>query len=82
MIVTRVEKHMIYPKNPYYKLLDEYCFRSKNLYNFANYQIRQKFFEESEYISYYEMDKLLKQEGMDFDYRNMPTAQSAQQTLF
>lgn len=27
------------------------------------------------------MDKLLKQEGMDFDYRNMPTAQSAQQTL-
>ena len=81
MIVTRVEKHMIYPKNPYYKLLDEYCFRSKNLYNFANYQIRQKFFEESEYISYYEMDKLLKQEGMDFDYRNMPTAQSAQQTL-
>jgi putative transposase len=27
------------------------------------------------------MDKLLKQEKMDFDYRNMPTAQSAQQVL-
>jgi len=27
------------------------------------------------------MDKLLKQKEMDFDYRNMPTAQSAQQVL-
>jgi len=27
------------------------------------------------------MDKLLKQKGMDFDYRNMPTAQSSQQIL-
>ena len=62
-------------------MLDEYCFKSKNLYNFANYQIRQKFCSESKYISYNQMDKLLKQEGMNTDYRNMPTAQSAQQTL-
>jgi len=27
------------------------------------------------------MDKLFKQEGMEFDYRNMPTTQSAQQCL-
>ena len=39
MKVNRVERHIIYPKNPYYKMLDEYCFKSKNLYNFANYQI-------------------------------------------
>jgi len=81
MKVARVEKHIIYPKNPYYKLLDEYCFKAKNLYNFANYQIRQKFCSEGKYISYYEMDKLLKQEGMNFDYKNMPIAQSAQQIL-
>ncbi|SET09364.1 RNA-guided endonuclease InsQ/TnpB family protein, partial [Anaerobranca gottschalkii] len=81
MKVNRVEKHIIYPKNPYYQMLDEYCFKSKNLYNFANYQIRQKFCKEGKYISYNQMDKLLKQEGMDNDYRNMPTAQSAQQTL-
>jgi len=81
MIVNRVEKHIIYPKNPYYKLLDEYCFKSKNLYNFVNYQIRQKFCKEGQYLSYNEMDKLLKQKGMDFDYRNMPTAQSSQQIL-
>ena len=81
MKANRVEKHIIYPKNPYYNILDEFCFKSKNLYNFANYQIRQKFCREGKYISYNEMDKLLKQEEMDFDYRNMPTAQSAQQVL-
>ena len=81
MKANRVERHIIYPKNPYYKMLDEYCFKSKNLYNFANYQIRQKFCSESKYISYNQMDKLLKQEGMNTDYRNMPTAQSAQQVL-
>ena len=81
MKVNRVERHIIYSKNPYYKMLDEYCFKSKNLYNFANYQIRQKFCKEGQYLSYNEMDKLLKQKGMDFDYRNMPTAQSSQQIL-
>lgn len=81
MKANRVERHIIYPKNPYYKMLDEYCFKSKNLYNFANYQIRQKFCSESKYISYNQMDKLLKQGGMNTDYRNMPTAQSAQQIL-
>ena len=81
MKANRVERHIIYPKNPYYKMLDEFCFKSKNLYNFANYQIRQKFCAEGKYISYNQMDKLLKQENMDFDYRNMPTAQSAQQIL-
>ena len=30
---TRVEKHIIKPNNKYYKILDEYCFKSKNLYN-------------------------------------------------
>ena len=81
MKANRVERHIIYPKNPYYKMLDEFCFKSKNLYNFANYQIRQKFCTEGKYISYNQIDKLLKQENMDFDYRNMPTAQSAQQIL-
>lgn len=81
MIVNRVEKHIVKLNNQYYKLLDEFCFRSKNLYNYANYQIRQKFCSDKEYISYNKMDTLLKQKDMDFDYRNMPTAQSAQQCL-
>lgn len=81
MLTTRVEKHCISKNNEYYSMLDDFCFKSKNLYNFANYQIRQKFFNDKEFISYNKMDKLMKQEDMDFDYRNMPSAQSAQQCL-
>lgn len=43
MIVQRVEKHIIKENHEYYKMLDEFCFKSKNLYNFANYQVRQCF---------------------------------------
>ncbi len=81
MIVQRVEKHIINNNNKYFDMLDQFCYYSKNLYNFANYQIRQTFCKDNEYISYNKMDKLLKQENMDFDYRNMPVAQSAQQCL-
>ena len=40
MIVTRVEKHNISKSNGYYCILDDFCFRSKNLYNHANYVVR------------------------------------------
>ena len=62
-------------------MLDEYCFKSKNLYNFANFIIRQTYIKEGDYINYYKMDKLLKQEGLNLDYRNMPIVESAQQCL-
>ena len=78
---TRVEKHIIKENHKYYKMLDEYCFKSKNLYNFANYHVRKRFIESGEWLKYNEMDKLFKQEGKDFDYRNMPVASSAQQCL-
>lgn len=81
MIVNRVERHIINKNHSYYKFLDEFCFKSKNLYNFANYNIRKQFIEENKFLKYTEIDKLLKQINMDFDYRNMPTAQSAQQCL-
>lgn len=81
MEVNRVERHIICPTHPYYHMLDEYCFQSKNLYNFANYQVRQTFFQNGTYLSYNKLDKLLKTEGMDADYRAMPLAQCAQQTL-
>jgi putative transposase len=43
-----------------YKLIDEYCFRSKNLYNYANYMLRQEFINNGKYIKYYDMAKILK----------------------
>ena len=81
-IAIRVEKHKIKQNNPYYHMLDEFCFMSKNLYNFANYQIRQSFISEKrKFIGYCEMDKMLKTDGMNFDYRSMPSADSSQQCL-
>ena len=77
----RVEKHIIKDSHLYFKLLDEFCFMSKNLYNFANYQIRQEFITNKKYLNYNEIEKIVKIKDGDFDYRNMPTAQSAQQTL-
>lgn len=81
MIVQRIEKHIIKSNNPYYVMLDEFCFKSKNLYNFANYHVRKRFIENNEWLKYNEMDKLFKQENMNFDYRNMPISHTAQQCL-
>lgn len=81
MTVQRVEKHFISENNPYYLMLDEFCFKSKNLYNFANYHVRKRFIETGEWLKYNEMDKLFKQENMDSDYRSMPISHSAQQCL-
>ncbi|MCD3207754.1 transposase, partial [Clostridium botulinum C] len=39
--VQRVEKHIINENHELYKLLNHYTFLSKNLYNYANYQLRQ-----------------------------------------
>lgn len=77
----RVEKHIIKESHLYYNQIDEFCFMSKSLYNFANYQVRQEFISSKNYLNYNKIEKLVKSKDCDFDYRNMPTAQSAQQTL-
>ena len=79
--MNRVEKHIIKPNNKYYSLLDEFCYKSKNLYNCANYIIRQEFVNNGKWIRYNDLDKLLKQEGNNFDYKNMPISSSSQQCL-
>ena len=79
--MNRVEKHIIKSNNKYYKMLDEYCFKSKNLYNYANYIIRQEFINNGKWIRYKELDKILKNKENDFDYKNMPLGSSAQQCL-
>ena len=56
MKVQRCEQIVIRKNHPKFKVIDEQCFHSKNLYNEANYVIRQKFIEEGKYISYKEMN--------------------------
>ena len=52
-----------------------------NLYNHGNYLIRQTFIEDGKWLRYGEVDRLLKADAEYPDYREMPTAQTAQQTL-
>lgn len=60
MKVQRCEQIIIKKNHPKFKIIDEMCFNSKNLYNEANYVIRQKFIESGEYLNYYDMNKEFK----------------------
>jgi len=81
MIQTRVEKHVIKPNSEYYSILSDFCSKSKNLYNHANYLVRQEFTQNNNWIRYAELDSLLKADLEYPDYKQMPTAQIAQQIL-
>ena len=56
MKVQRIEQIIIRKTHPKFKVIDQQCFHSKNLYNEANYEIRQKFIKDGEYISYNKMN--------------------------
>lgn len=73
-LVTRTETHRISSNNDYFVMLSEFCHRSKNLYNSANYVINK----ENLGSNYYEIYESVKD---SVDYKSMPTAVSAQQTL-
>lgn len=81
MIVQRVEKHIIKQNNLYYPMLCEFAHKSKNLYNHANYLVRNEFTKNNKWLRYNDLDKILKTDLEFDDYRQMPTAQSAQQIL-
>lgn len=73
-VVTRTEQ--IWLKGD--KTLAELCHLSKNLYNEANYIVRQELFNKGKWIRYNELNKLLKDSSES--YKALPT-QTAQQTL-
>lgn len=54
--VQRCEQIIIKKSHPKFKVIDQQCFHSKNLYNEVNYEIRQKFIKDGEYISYNKMN--------------------------
>ena len=60
MKVQRCEQIIIKKDHPKFKIIDEMCFNSKNLYNEANYVLRQEFIENGNYINYYDMNKEFK----------------------
>jgi putative transposase len=73
--MQRVERHIIIGD----KNLDNLCFLSKNLYNYANYIIRQAFINKEQIPSEYEITKMLAKEKQ-VDYIALP-AQTSQQVI-
>lgn len=59
--VQRIEQHNIKINSEFGKFIDDYCFKSKNLYNYANYIIRQEFIENGRWIKYNELFQLVKE---------------------
>mgnify|MGYP003083080936 CR=1 FL=1 len=80
-VIQQVEKHVIKKSHPYYLMFCEYTHLAKNLYNHANFLIRNEFTKTGKWLRSQDLDKLLRRDNTYLDYTNMPTAQSAQQTL-
>lgn len=59
--IQRTEQHNIKYGSDFYKFIDEYCFKSKNLYNYANYIVRQEFINNNKWIHYNELFQLVKE---------------------
>ena len=83
-----VEKHIINTNSEFYLECDRVCFLSKNLYNYANYIVRQKFIKSSKdkelgivehtnYLNYYIINKILISENQT-DYISLPRKVSNQ----
>lgn len=60
MKVRRTEKHIIKETHKMWNACDDLCFKSKNLYNYANYIQRQKFINGEKIYKYNELTFELK----------------------
>ena len=69
------ERHVIKKNNPSYVEVDDLCFKSKNLYNQANYRIRQAFIFQQKYLNYNAIQKQLQGEDC---YKALPAKVSQQ----
>ena len=54
------ERHVIKRADPRFKVIDRAAFISKNLYNAANYLVRQSFIHQGVYLNYHEMHRRMK----------------------
>ena len=77
MLITRTEKHIINKNHSMYKTIDELSFKSKNVYNYGNYIIRQEFINNGNWIRYRDLSKQIKHSDCFMDLGS----NSAQMTL-
>ena len=69
------EQHVISKHDPRYSVIDEAAFKSKNLYNAANYEIRQAFIHEGKYLNYHELQRRMQSHDA---YKALPAKVSQQ----
>jgi putative transposase len=72
-----VEQYVIDRDDPRYAAIDEAAFKSKNLYNAGNYEIRQSYILHGKYLNYNEMDRRMQSHEA---YKALP-AKVSQQVL-
>lgn len=77
--VQRAERHIIRKGRYNYQEIQNVCHLSKNLYNYVNYLLRQRFFETGTIPSGCDISSQLAKENQE-DFRALP-AQVAQQTI-
>lgn len=58
--IQRTEQHRIKYGSDFHNFIDEYCLKSKNLYNYANFIIRQEFINNGKWIQYNQLFHLVK----------------------
>ena len=75
--VQRVERHIIKETHELYEMIDDYCFKVKNLYNYANYLVRQEFINNGKWIREYDLSKMCQSSE---SYKDI-MGQTAQQTI-
>jgi putative transposase len=62
-----VEQHIIWPDNPIWQAIDAASFAAKNIYNAANYRLRQAYVFQGRYLGYKTLEKGFKQADLRDD---------------
>src|SRR5947199_6108341 len=75
IVMQLVEQHCINKSDPCYSVLNEAAFKSKNLYNAANYEIRQAFIFQGKYLDYNEIQRRMRSHEA---YKALPVKVSQQ----
>ncbi len=73
--MRQVERHIVKDNSQLWKQIDNLCFLSKNLYNYANYLIRQSLIFDQVYLGFNQVYHLVKEHP---DYQTLPRKVSQQ----
>ncbi len=70
--MTLTERHIIKPAHPLFKRIEDFCHLSKNLYNYANFILREHYLAGFKLPAAYDLINRFNQR----DYRALPAHSS------